>query len=164
MKKNNFTSSFNIDFWFDDNKYFTNDTVSLCVSWYLLQSANQRDTNANAEQLINSKGYHLKYLLGLINSKLLNFYFKKILSSNLHVYPEAIRNLPIYTANNTEQEVIIKRVDRILEINQELISTSEKTDKHEALKREIEKIDHQIDEQVYKLYGLTDEEIKTIEE
>ncbi len=32
------------------------------------------------------------------------------------------------------------------------------------LKREIDKLDSEIDEAIYKLYGLTTEEIKTIEQ
>ena len=38
-----------------------------------------------------------------------------------------------------------------------------KTDKHNSLKREIDKLDSEIDEAIYKLYGFSNEEIKTIE-
>jgi len=36
-------------------------------------------------------------------------------------------------------------------------------DKWHSLKNEIEKIEREIDEEIYKIYGLTNEEIKTIE-
>ena len=52
----------------------------------------------------------------------------------------------------------------MLDLNKELRATSTNTDKHNSLKREIEKIDREIDEAIYKLYGFTNEEIKTIEE
>ena len=35
---------------------------------------------------------------------------------------------------------------------------------YNAIKKEIEKTDKEIDEKVYELYGLTEEEIKSIEE
>ncbi|PJA14798.1 hypothetical protein COX64_01605 [Candidatus Dojkabacteria bacterium CG_4_10_14_0_2_um_filter_Dojkabacteria_WS6_41_15] len=147
----------------DSDKNYTNDTVSLCVPWYLIQSAGQRDTDPSMKQADNSRKLQLKYLLGIINSKLLNFYFKKILSSNLHVYPEAIRNLPIYYATPAEQEKIAKKAQTMLELQKELQATSANTDKHNSLKLEIEKLDREIDEAIYKLYGFTAEEIRTIE-
>ena len=51
----------------------------------------------------------------------------------------------------------------MLDLNKELQATSANTDKHNSLKREIEKLDSEIDEAIYKLYGFTAEEIKTIE-
>jgi adenine-specific DNA-methyltransferase len=149
---------------FDDNRYYTNDTVSLCIPWKFLQNTIQRNLSINERELETSRRFDLKYLLCLINSKLLNFYFKKVLSSNLHVYPEAIRNLPIYNASPTEQEKIAKKAQTMLDLNKELQSTSANTDKYNSLKREIAKFDQEIDEAINKLYGLTNEEIKTIEE
>jgi len=52
----------------------------------------------------------------------------------------------------------------MLELHKVLQATSANTDKHNLLKLEIENLDREIDREVYKLYGLTDEEIKTIEE
>ena len=146
----------------DSDKNYTNDTVSLCVPWYLIQLAGQRDTDSSKEQVDNSRKLQLKYLLGIINSKLLNFYFKKVLSSNLHVYPEAIRNLPIYYATTVDQEKIAKKAQTMLDLNKELQATSANTDRHNALIREIEKLDSEIDEAIYKLYGFTNEEIKVM--
>ncbi len=41
--------------------------------------------------------------------------------------------------------------------------TSQNTDKWHLLKTEIEKLNREIDEAIYKLYGLTAEEIRIIE-
>lgn len=51
----------------------------------------------------------------------------------------------------------------MFELNKELQATSANTDKHNMLKREIEKLDQEIDKQVYGLYNLNESEIKTIE-
>jgi len=51
-----------------------------------------------------------------------------------------------------------------LKLNKELHKTTEQSDTWYEIKKEIEKTDKIIDEKVYKLYGLTKEEIKIIEE
>jgi regulator of sigma D len=52
---------------------------------------------------------------------------------------------------------------QMLDFYKELQATSVNTDRYNSLKREIEKLDRAIDEVIYKLYGLNDEEIKIIE-
>ena len=47
--------------------------------------------------------------------------------------------------------------------NKKLQSLTENSDKWHKLKNEIAKIDKKIDQLVYKLYGLTQEEIKILE-
>ena len=108
----------------------------------------------------------LKYLR---NSKVLNFYFKEELSSNLHVYPEAIRNLPIYELNFKNEDHtriysnIIELVTKILQLNNSLNQYQENSDKWDSKKEEIENTDKKIDGEVYRLYRLSDEEIKIVE-
>jgi len=51
----------------------------------------------------------------------------------------------------------------MLGLHKELQATSANTDKHNSLKRDIEKLDREIDEAIYKLYGLTIKEIEAIQ-
>lgn len=155
----------------DEEKYYANDTVSLCVPWYLLKFVKERGTHGTEEQIENSEKYNIKYLLSLVNSKLLNFYFLKILSSTLHVYPEAIRNLPICKIDfsnpkeKKKHDDLVNLVDKMLDLNKQLQKFGDKiTDERKRIESEIQKTDNQIDELVYKLYGLTAEEIKIVEE
>ena len=149
---------------YDDENYYTNDTVSLCVPWFKLKNVNIKGENITSLKLDNSQKYDLKYCLGLINSKVLNFYFKHILSSNLHVYPEAIRNLPLKIISGGQQP-IIKLVDKMLSLNKRLKEIKDKqTDEKARLEKEIQKTDDEIDQEVYKIYGITKEEQKIIEE
>ena len=71
--------------------------------------------------------------------------------------------VPLFKAEETEQEKIAVMVERIMAKNTEFHKTSQNTDKWNLLKTEIEKLDGEIDEAIYKLYGLTAEEIKIIE-
>jgi len=150
---------------YDDENYYTNDTVSLCVPWFKLKNVNIKGENITSLKLDNSQKYDLKYCLGIINSKVLNFYFKHILSSNLHVYPEAIRNLPLKIVSGGQQQSIIKLVDKMLSLNKRLNEIKDKqTDEKARLEKEIQKIDNEIDQEAYKIYDITKEEQKIIEE
>jgi type II restriction/modification system DNA methylase subunit YeeA len=51
----------------------------------------------------------------------------------------------------------------MLALNKEFKQSIENSDQWQKLKDEIAKTDQKIDEEVYKLYGLTEEEIKIVE-
>jgi hypothetical protein len=80
-----------------------------------------------------------------------------------------IRNLPIRTVGLSEaddrarHDKVVSLVDRLLELNKRLPVAKNPNDKIQ-LEREIETTDRQIDQLVYELYGLTEEEIKIVEE
>ena len=54
--------------------------------------------------------------------------------------------------------------DKILDLNKQIQSTPEHSDKWNLVKKDIKKTDKEIDERVYELYGLGEEERKIIEE
>jgi hypothetical protein len=109
---------------FDKEHFYVNDTMSVLVPWKNLINVDQRGVRGTEKQIQLSENVELKYLLALINSKLINFYFKLILSSNLHVYPEAIRNLPIKVADIINQKLISHKVDLLTTSRNELQQTS----------------------------------------
>jgi adenine-specific DNA-methyltransferase len=104
---------------------------------------------------ILSDNINIKYLLGLLNSKLLNFYFSYVFTDYRDSFPLMksgnIESLPIAIANITDQNKIIKLVSEILDgkMNSNSIDTT-------AIEAEIDKL-------VYQLYDLTTEEIEIIE-
>ena len=53
-------------------------------------------------------------------------------------------------------------MDKIINLNSN-IKKNETPHRIEIIKREIDSVDKQIDQLVYKLYGLTEEEIKIVE-
>ena len=98
----------------------------------------------------------LKYLLGIFNSKLLNFIFSKF-STNSNVNGYEVNNLPI-VINSAFVQPINKIVDKIL-----AITKSSDYLENPAKKEEVKEYEKQIDQMVYKLYGLTAEEIEIVE-
>ena len=118
--------------------------------------------------IVNPK-VNTKYLLGLLNSKLLNFYFK-IKFDNTHMAGGYLRfdipylsKLPIKTnPTKTQQSEIIKYVEQLLQLNKEKQNTS-LPDTLQILNRKIDYSENKINQLVYQLYELTEDEIKIIE-
>lgn len=113
----------------------------------------------------------LKYILGILNSNLLDFYFRMMfgtvhVGSNYQRYKKQfLVNLPIKVCTLSAQRPLINLVDKILSLHEQLNELGDKnTPETVRLKEEIQKADHEIDELVYKLYGITEEEKKIIEE
>ncbi|WRC06131.1 class I SAM-dependent DNA methyltransferase [Helicobacter pylori] len=106
-------------------------------------------------------GEHLRYLLGMLHSKLITFAFKTFyagggLGESGYRYKKAfIERLPIPKITEKNQELadkIIALVDKILQA------------KEEDPKANTQRLEKEIDALVYQLYHLTDEEIKIIED
>ena len=115
----------------------------------------------------------LKYLLGIINSKLVSYYAQLLLPNfGKNIFPKLnpndIKLLPIYSVDLTDQnekacyDQIISLVEKMLDMNQQFIKLNTPIEKN-IFKRQIETTDNQIDQLVYQLYALTDEEIQIIE-
>ncbi|GAA7172961.1 class I SAM-dependent DNA methyltransferase [Helicobacter pylori] len=106
-------------------------------------------------------GEHLRYLLGMLHSKLITFAFKTFyagggLGESGYRYKKAfIERIPIPKITSKNQELARK----ITDCAKAILEAKEKDSK--ANTQELEK---EIDALVYQLYHLTDEEIKTIEE
>lgn len=90
------------------------------------------------------------YLLGLLNSKLLNWYFR-CFSTNSNVNGYEVEDFPMPKANEKQKQIIIDLVNKILEAKR--INPGADTS---ALEWEIDRL-------VYELYGLTDEEVEEVE-
>ncbi|MFN5515845.1 MAG: N-6 DNA methylase [Cyanobacteriota bacterium] len=63
--------------------------------------------------------FNLKYLLSLINSSVLNFWYRRHFD-NVNINPKQFRQLPIYPADAQTQAALMEKVDRILAKNAEL--------------------------------------------
>lgn len=122
---------------------------------------------SRALNFIQSDRIDLRYLTGILNSKLVAFWLKhkgKKLGNLLQIDKGPLLQIPIYLSDSTgHQKSLTKLVEEITLLNKSLSLVSENSNKWNDIKKEIEKIDELIDQLVYKLYGLTDEEIEVIE-
>lgn len=113
--------------------------------------------------LNEGSGYNYKYILALLNSKLLNWFYIENFTNRSGLTVNISRTyldvLPIKKTASANQKPFIDLVDKILAITKgsDYLENSAK----QAKVRDYEK---QIDQLVYKLYGLTLDEIKIVEE
>jgi len=117
--------------------------------------------------IISTNRVNLKFLTGLFNSNLIYFWLKakgKLQGNLLQVDKGPLMDIPICVGNETQQKQIVTFVDKMITLNKKLHETPENSNGRENIKSEIEKTDKKIDEEVYKLYGLTKKEIKIIED
>ena len=110
-----------------------------------------------------------KFLLGIINSKLLAFYFRKKYNRQDKTFPEIriyeLASLPIKQLNSTNKPLQIeieKLVDHLLKLNEEKAETKLES-KVLQIESKIDYCENRINEIVYQLYELTEEEIKIVE-
>lgn len=124
-----------------------NDKVRIVMSivpegFYLANSCNY---------VFAPKGFDLEALLGILNSRLINWFFR-CFSTNSNVNGYEIDNLPIPCVSQEKQNAIKNKVLKIMEIK-----SSDFSSDTSALESEIDRL-------VYQLYGLTEEEIAVIEQ
>ena len=116
---------------------------------------------------ITNPEYSTLFILGLFNSNLFKFYYQAIVKQSGTIFPQVrismLKSLPIKKTNEKEQAEIAKLAQLMLDLQKELQQATVNTDKYDRLKTEIERLDDKIDQAIYKLYNLTDEEITTIE-
>jgi hypothetical protein len=117
------------------------------------------------------KGIDLKYLLGLINSRLLSYWFQKTFDKlQRKIFPQfKVKELAIFPiqpinfsnpAEKAAHDKMVSLVERMLSLHRRSARTPQEK---EMIRREIESTDQAIDARVYELYGLTEEEIKIVQ-
>ena len=115
---------------------------------------------------------NLKFLLGILNSKLIGFYYNQFIPEKGKAFAEVkainVKQIPIKLINfqnKTEKathDKIVALVEQMLEAKKQLQIT--KTDKDKTYyERKCSSLDTAIDAEVYKLYDLSEEEIAIIE-
>ena len=113
------------------------------------------------------------YILGILNSKLIQKIFElmnpqmvgKVFAEIKVIYAERLPVKNIDFKNNIEKQLYLQ-IDSLVKKNTELHLNSfniKDPNTLKIIKRQINTIEKQIDQLVYQLYGLTDEEIKIVE-
>jgi hypothetical protein len=115
------------------------------------------------------------YLLGLLNSALGFFYFRRTCAGleganevYLRFFGQYLAGFPVPnttsdgTSSGRQHDQMVSLVKSMLRLEADIVKA--KTDQEKtALQRQIDTTDKQIDALVYGLYGLTEEEIKIVE-
>jgi predicted RNA methylase len=202
---------------FDDEKIILRQTADSLIGY--LDIEKRIDLNNVYNVGVKSAEFDIKYILGLLNSRFMNFLYQNISQEKGRTFAEVKKNylikLPIAEVNAGEQKTITVLVEKILSLNTDRSSSNERfkklvstehigekdterldqwwtedfdnlvkrlkvklsylqkedllelfekyRDKLIKLDQAIREVDNNIDQQVYKLYNLTAEEIKIVE-
>jgi len=129
---------------YDDHGYYTTDAL------YVFKIKN--DLNE-------------KIILAVLQSNVFQFLYNTVIQGGQRVIPQVkaiyLNDLPFPNIGNNQNE-IIKLIDQLLKLNEELKETKLQT-QIDQIKFKIDYCENRINEIVYKLYGLTEEEIKIVE-
>ncbi len=115
---------------------------------------------------------NLKYILGILNSKLMSFYMNVKFKNSKKLFPKIpiayLEQLPIKVLdlNNKQQkqqyEQLIMLVEKLMDLQQKITAARVPQDKV-LLGRVLEATENQLDNLIYQLYQLSPEEIAMIE-
>ena len=116
--------------------------------------------------------YNIKYILAILNSHLANYLLKIEPFSNKETFPQIrlhwLKSFPIknidYSVNDQKDkhDKLVAYVDQMIQTQKDSCNTKREEDK-KLYEQKINILDNKIDELVYKLYGLTEDEIKIVE-
>jgi len=135
--------SSNLMFTYDDKQYYALNTLVVV-------------TNKETSK------WSLKYLLAILNSKLLNYVYKTKFKSTKKVFSEiqarSVARLPVKSMNGTQQKEVLELISRISSL-----ADSSDYKENKSKQSKVSKYEEQIDRMVYRLYDLTPEEIGIVE-
>jgi hypothetical protein len=117
-------------------------------------------------------GYNIRYILGLMNSRLINYYHHSLVLKGQDLHPQilvtSLPRLPVRAidfsdaADKARHDQMVQLVEAMLALHRYKAAAQTQAE-HDLYQRQIDDTDRKIDELVYELYGLTADEIKIVE-
>lgn len=120
-----------------------------------------------------SSDYSYSAILGILNSRLIQYYFAKenpqmigkVFAEIKVIYVERLPISKLHHSDHNQESLhsqMVSLVDSMLSLHKKLQSAKTEQDRT-FIQRQIASTDREIDRLVYELYGLTEEEIKIVE-
>lgn len=110
------------------------------------------------------------FVLGILNSRLTAFFWKVMFTDFKHSFPQvtifSLDQVPICLPARSSKRIVsrlVAFVQQTLDLHKQL-SVAKTSHEKTAIQRRIDATDRPLDRLVYELYGLTDEEIRIVEE
>ena len=147
-------------FYDSEGDFTTSDAMFVCLRWIDLHGVGNKSIASSIKKFSTmtrpemekfSQTVDLRFLLGVMNSRYASILLTNLRGGDYHIYPEHIRNIPIPTAAPNQQKPIIDLVDKIL------------TAKKANPQSDTSEWEKEIDKLVYELYGLSEDEIRIVE-
>jgi hypothetical protein len=121
----------------------------------------------------SNENHSLRYFLAILNSSLATYFVKKIAfelteGAFTKVRTNQLARFPVRSidfgnpSDERHHDDLVALVEKMLELHEEVAKSNFDSEK-EPIERQIKATDKKIDQLVYQLYGLTEEEIKIVE-
>ena len=101
-----------------------------------------------------------KYLLVMINSYFIFYYLRTIVNNTISIQINDMRQIPIIIPTEEQLKTAEKIFDEAKAIKEKQIANTLTKQQADEL---LDTLQNEVDDFVYRLYGLTDDEIKIIE-
>lgn len=129
---------------YDEEQYYLLNTLYACIS--------------------KNEKLHIKYVLALLNSKLLNFMYQSLIYESKKLFPQIkiyhIQNSPIKIEKIGTQQYFIRIVDYIEYLKKEYFYSA---GNDKSIELEIKKQQYKIDQAIFDIFELSKKEISMIE-
>ena len=155
----------------DIENIMCDQTNRICILWKDLKGVENKSiqssvtrysrlTRGEMEEL--SEKVNLYYILAILNSKYIKILLDNIRGAgNIDINPEYIRNLPIPIATPADMQTLSDCAKTQLELHAKLKDARLESDR-KTIQSAINTLDTKIDQTVYKIYGLTKDEIEQL--
>ena len=141
----------------DENNHYVEQSLVCIVPHGILT---EKETDAELP---------MEFILGVLNSRLESFYFStSIIDFSLgggliHATPGSQSKFVVPRADENQIQNVVAKVNQMLTLHKQL-AAAKTPHEQTVLQAQIAAADRHIDRLVYELYGLSDDEIKIVEE
>lgn len=127
---------------------------------------NKQYYGSRALNFIQTDRINLKYLVAVLNSKVVFYWLinkGKRLGDLLQIDKGPLLNVPVVITNKVNEKELVSLVEKITTMKSKLASSLTNSDEYRKIESEIKEVEGKINELVYQIYGLNEEDIKGIE-
>jgi methylase of polypeptide subunit release factors len=117
--------------------------------------------------LIKNNQFTYEYILGILNSDLMTFYLRYAVINNstltVHLDKSYLGLIPVRTISVEEQQNLVNLVRQIIKLKNEVFNKKQNfTDRNSAAMDQIDQLENQLNNEVYRIYNLQKSDIEKI--
>jgi type I restriction-modification system DNA methylase subunit/REP element-mobilizing transposase RayT len=110
--------------YFEGNRIITRETGSRLTSIFIKDNITQQNRSLYSLKVIDENKYHPLYILTILNSQLIQFFYQKKFAANTNIFPKIrigqLKEIPIIKISIFDQQPYIELADKMLSLNSEL--------------------------------------------
>ena len=129
---------------FEGERILIRETGSRLTSIYINDKITQQNRSLYSIKLPIKKDYDYKFIISILNSKTIQFYYKSKFSANTDIFPKIrigqVKELPIKITPILKQQPFIEKAEQMFLLNKDLQEQSQKFQRTIQRKFELEEL------------------------